>query len=171
LVIKKKNVSVNEKIDAPSVRLIDAEGEQVGVVNTSDALQRAQESGLDLVEVSPNAKPPVCKIMDFGKFKYELAKKEKENRKKQHVIITKEVRFRPKTDEHDFEFKVKHARKFLENGHRVKATVMFRGRENAHREYGQRVLDKFKKALEDIAKIEKDSKLEGGQLVLFLTKK
>ena len=134
-------------------------------------MQRAAESGLDPVEVSPNAKPPVCKIMDFGKFKYELAKKEKENRKKQHVIITKEVRFRPKTDEHDFEFKVRHARKFLESGHRVKATVRFRGRENAHREYGQRVLDKFKKALEDIAKIEIDSKLEGGQLVLFLTKK
>ena len=134
-------------------------------------MQRAQESGLDLVEVSPNAKPPVCKIMDFGKFKYELAKKEKENRKKQHVIITKEIRFRPKTDEHDFDFKVRHARKFLESGHRVKATVMFRGREKAHREYGKRVLDKFIKALEDIAKIEADSKLEGGQMVLFLTKK
>lgn len=171
MAIKKKNVSINEEIDAPSVRLIDAEGEQRGIVSTSEALQLAEESGLDLVEVSPNAKPPVCKIMDFGKFKYELAKKEKENRKKQHVIITKEVRFRPKTDEHDFEFKVRHARKFLDAGHRVKATVMFRGRENAHREYGQRVLDRFKKALEDIAKIEKDSKLEGGQLVLFMTKK
>jgi len=171
LAIKKKNVSINEEIGVPSVRLIDAEGQQVGIVDTAEALRRAEESGLDLVEVSPNAKPPVCKIMDFGKFKYELAKKEKENRKKQHVIITKEVRFRPKTDEHDFEFKVRHARKFLEAGHRVKATVMFRGRENAHREYGQRVLDKFKKSLEDIAKIEKDSKLEGGQLVLFMTKK
>jgi translation initiation factor IF-3 len=171
LAIKKKNVSINEEIDVPSVRLIDAEGQQAGIVNTSEALQLAEESGLDLVEVSPNAKPPVCKIMDFGKFKYELAKKEKENRKKQHVIVTKEVRFRPKTDEHDFEFKVRHARKFLDAGHRVKATVMFRGRENAHREYGQRVLDKFKLALEDIAKIEKDSKLEGGQLVLFMTKK
>ncbi len=171
MAIKKKNVSINEEIGVPSVRLIDAEGQQVGIVDTAEALRRAEESGLDLVEVSPNAKPPVCKIMDFGKFKYELAKKEKENRKKQHVIITKEVRFRPKTDEHDFEFKVRHARKFLEAGHRVKATVMFRGRENAHREYGQRVLDKFKKSLEDIAKIEKDSKLEGGQLVLFMTKK
>ena len=171
MAIKKKNVSINEEIDVPSVRLIDAEGQQAGIVNTSEALQLAEESGLDLVEVSPNAKPPVCKIMDFGKFKYELAKKEKENRKKQHVIVTKEVRFRPKTDEHDFEFKVRHARKFLDAGHRVKATVMFRGRENAHREYGQRVLDKFKLALEDIAKIEKDSKLEGGQLVLFMTKK
>ena len=126
---------------------------------------------MDLVELSPNAKPPVCKIMDYGKYKYELAKKEKENRKKQHVIVTKEIRLRPKTDDHDFEFKLRHARKFLEQGNRVKATVMFRGRENAHREYGQRVLDRFKDALDDIAKIEKDTKLEGGQLVLFMTKK
>jgi translation initiation factor IF-3 len=124
-----------------------------------------------LVEVSPNAAPPVCKIMDFGKFKYELAKKEKENRKKQHVVVTKEIRLRPKTDEHDFEFKVKHARKFLEEGNRVKVTVMFRGRENAHREYGELLLNRLKESLEDIAKIEKDTKLEGGQLILFLTKK
>lgn len=151
--------------------MIDLEGNQVGVVITSEALRRADEAGLDLVEVSPNSNPPVCKIMDYGKYKYELAKKEKENRKKQHVIVTKEIRFRPKTDDHDFEFKTRHARKFLEQGNRVKATVMFRGRENAHREYGQRILDRFKENLDDIAKIEKDTKLEGGQLVLFLTKK
>ncbi|MBN1561464.1 translation initiation factor IF-3 [candidate division KSB1 bacterium] len=162
---------MNDEIDAPQVRLIDADGQQIGVVSSSEAMTRAEEAGLDLVELSPNAKPPVCKVMDFGKYKYELAKKEKENRKKQHVIVTKEVRFRPKTDEHDFEFKVRHARKFLEQGNRVKATVMFRGRENAHREYGQRILDKFIEAVEDIAKIEKDTKLEGGQLVLFVTKK
>jgi len=140
-------------------------------MSVSEAIKKAEEAGLDLVELAPSAKPPVCKIMDFGKYKYELAKKEKENRKKQHVIVTKEVRFRPKTDDHDFDFKVRHARKFLEQGNRVKATVMFRGRENAHREYGQMVLDKFKEALDDIAKIEKDTKLEGGQLVLFMTKK
>lgn len=171
MTIKKKSVRINAEIDVPSVRLIDEEGEQLGVVDCSEALAKAEAIGLDLVELAPNAKPPVCKIMDFGKYKYELAKKEKENRKKQHVIVTKEVRFRPKTDEHDFDFKVRHARKFLEAGNRVKATVMFRGRENAHREYGQKVLDKFKDALEDIAKIEKDTKLEGGQLVLFMTKK
>jgi len=153
------------------VRLIGEDGEQLGVVSVSEALAKAEEAGLDLVELAPNANPPVCRVMDYGKFKYEIAKKEKENRKKQHVIVTKEVRFRPKTDEHDFDFKVRHARKFLEAGNRVKATVMFRGRENAHREYGQKVLDKFKEALEDIAKIEKDTKLEGGQLVLFMTKK
>ncbi|RPI02342.1 MAG: translation initiation factor IF-3 [Calditrichaeota bacterium] len=162
---------VNEEIDARSVRLIGINGEQIGVISRGDALRKAAEEGYDLVEVSPNSVPPVCKIMDFGKFKYELAKKEKENRKKQHVIVTKEIRLRPKTDDHDFEFKTRHARKFLEQGNRVKATVMFRGRENAHREYGEQVLERFKQSLEDIAKIEKDTKLEGGQLIVFLTKK
>lgn len=131
----------------------------------------ADEAGLDLVEISPTAVPPVCKIMDFGKYKYELAKKEKDSRKKQHVIVTKEIRLRPKTEEHDFLFKVKHARKFIEEGNRVKATVMFRGRENAHREFGEAVLERLKKELEDIAKVEKDTKFEGGQLILYLTKK
>lgn len=131
----------------------------------------AEEAGLDLVEISPTAIPPVCKIMDFGKFKYELSKKEKDSKKKQHVIVTKEIRLRPKTEEHDFQFKVKHARKFLEEGNRVKATVMFRGRENAHREFGEAVLERLKKELEDIAKVEKDTKLEGGQLILYLMKK
>lgn len=124
-----------------------------------------------MVEISPNSTPPVCKIMDYGKFKYELAKKEKETKKKQHVVVTKEIRLRPKIEEHDFEFKLRHARKFLEAGHRVKATVMFRGRENAHKEYGERVLDKFSEALDDIAKIDKEAKMEGGQLVIFFTKK
>ena len=151
--------------------MIDENGTQVGVVNINVALTKADEAGFDLVEVSPNSNPPVCKIMDYGKFKYELAKKEKETKKKQHVVITKEIRLRPKIEEHDFEFKLRHARKFLEAGHRVKATVMFRGRENAHREYGERVLNRFGEALEDIAKIDKEAKLEGGQLVIFFTKK
>jgi len=124
-----------------------------------------------LVEISPNSTPPVCKIMDYGKFKYELAKKEKETKKKQHIVVTKEIRLRPKIEEHDFEFKLRHARKFLESGHRVKATVMFRGRENAHKEYGERVLDRFSEGLDDIAKIDKEAKLEGGHLVMFFTKK
>ncbi len=171
MVIKKKQISINDQIEAPSVRVISADGEQVGVITKQEALQRAESVGLDLVEVSPNAKPPVCKIMDFGKYKYEMAKKEKETKKKQHVVVTKEIRLRPKIEEHDFEFKLRHARKFLEAGHRVKATVFFRGRENAHREYGERVLDRFTKALEDIAKIEKDARLEGGQLIMFFTKK
>ncbi len=171
MVIKKKQISINDQIEAPSVRVISSDGEQLGVITKQEALQRAEAAGLDLVEVSPNAKPPVCKIMDFGKYKYEMAKKEKETKKKQHVVITKEIRLRPKIEEHDFEFKLRHARKFLEAGHRVKATVLFRGRENAHREYGERVLDRFTEALGDIAKIEKDARLEGGQLIMFFTKK
>ena len=134
-------------------------------------MRQAAEAGLDLVEVSHNADPPVCKIMDFGKYKYELAKKEKETKKKQHVIVTKEIRLRPKIEEHDFEFKMRHARKFLESGFRVKATVMFRGREMVHREYGTILLDRMKNELEDIAKIEKDAKMEGGQLIMYMTKK
>jgi len=109
--------------------------------------------------------------MDYGKYKYELAKKEKENRKKQHTVVTKEIRFRPKTDDHDYEFKMRHARKFIEQGNRVKATVRFRGRENVHREYGAELLDRFKSDMDDIAKVEVDTKLEGGQMILFLVKK
>ncbi len=126
---------------------------------------------MDIVEVSPNSDPPVVKIMDFGKYKYELAKKEKETKKKQHVIVTKEIRLRPKTEEHDFEFKVRHAIKFINAGNRVKATVRFRGRENAHREYGERVLQRFVEELDDVAKVESEMKMEGGQLVVFFLKK
>jgi len=140
-------------------------------VNPDEGLEKADEAGLDLVEVSPNSKPPVCKIMDYGKYKYELAKKEKEKRKKQHTVVTKEIRLRPKTDEHDFQFKMRHARKFIESGNRLKATVMFRGRENAHREIGAELLNRLKEELSDIAKVEKDTKLEGGQLILYMVKK
>jgi len=136
-----------------------------------DALQKAKDAGLDLVEVSPDAKPPVCKIMDFGKYKYELSKREKETKKKQHVIITKEIRLRPKIEEHDFQFKLRHARNFIEAGNRVKATVMFRGREMAHREYGVKVLERFQEEIEDVAKVEKAAKMEGGKLIIFFTKK
>lgn len=140
-------------------------------MNPDEGLEKADEAGLDLVEVSPNSKPPVCKIMDYGKYKYELAKKEKEKRKKQHTVVTKEIRLRPKTDEHDFQFKMRHARKFIESGNRLKATVMFRGRENAHREIGAELLNRLKEELSDIAKVEKDTKLEGGQLILYMVKK
>jgi translation initiation factor IF-3 len=153
------------------VRLIDEEGSQVGIVHVREALQRAENVGLDLVEVSPNASPPVCRLMDFGKYKYELSKKEKETKKKQHVIVTKEIRLRPKIETHDFDFKVRHARKFLEAGNRVKATVMFRGREMAHQEFGFKIMEKFAEAVEDIAKVEREAKMEGGQLNAFFTKK
>jgi translation initiation factor IF-3 len=153
------------------VRLIDEEGEQVGIITRAEALKRADEAGLDLVEVSPNSDPPVCKIMNFGKYKYELAKKEKENKKKQHTIVTKEIRLRPKLEEHDFIFKMRHARKFLEAGHRVKATVLFRGREMAHREYGIHVLERLQEELDDIAKVENEPRMEGGQLTAYFFKK
>ena len=153
------------------MRLIDEEGEQVGIITRAEALKRADEAGLDLVEVSPNSDPPVCKIMNFGKYKYELAKKEKENKKKQHTIVTKEIRLRPKIEEHDFIFKMRHARKFLEAGHRVKATVLFRGREMAHREYGIRVLERLQEELDDIAKVENEPRMEGGQLIAYFFKK
>ncbi len=141
------------------------------MVSRSDALRRAESAGLDLVEVSPNSAPPVCKIMDFGKFKYELSKKEKETRKKQHVISTKEIRMRPKIEEHDFEFKIKHARKFLLEGDRVRASVQFKGREMIHQEFGRKILERFIEGLQDIAKTEKDPVMEGGQLVVFFVKK
>lgn len=155
----------------PVVRLIDENGGQVGLVKINEALRKAEAAGFDLVEISPNSDPPVCKIMDFGKFKYELAKKEKETKKKQHVIVTKEIRLRPKIEEHDFDFKVKHARKFLEEGNRVKASVQFKGREMIHQEFGRRVMENFTKALEDIAKFDKEPAMEGGTLVVIYTKK
>ncbi len=155
----------------PVVRLIDENAGQVGLVKINDALKKAEAAGFDLVEISPNSDPPVCKIMDFGKFKYELAKKEKETKKKQHVIVTKEIRLRPKIEEHDFDFKVKHARKFLEEGNRVKASVQFKGREMIHQEFGRRVMENFTKALEDIAKFDKEPAMEGGTLVVIYTKK
>lgn len=153
------------------MRLIDENGGQLGLIKIDEALKKAEAAGFDLVEISPNSDPPVCKIMDFGKFKYELAKKEKETKKKQHVILTKEIRLRPKIEEHDFDFKVKHARKFLEEGNRVKASVMFKGREMIHQEFGKRVMDNFTKALEDIAKYDKEPTMEGGTLVVVYTKK
>jgi len=151
--------------------LIDEEGNQIGIVNISEALKRATQAGYDLVEVSPNATPPVCKIMDFGKYKYELGKKEKQTKKKQHVIQVKEIRLRPKIETHDYEFKMRHARKFIEAGNRVKATVLFRGREMAHQEFGARILERLARDLEDIAKIDRPMKKEGKNLIMYLAKK
>ncbi|MCB1213934.1 MAG: translation initiation factor IF-3, partial [Deltaproteobacteria bacterium] len=135
---------------------------------TAKALQMAQDQGLDLVEVSPNAKPPVCKIMDYGKHKYELAKKQKEARKHQVVVVTKELKFRPTTDDHDFEFKVRNARKFLEHGNKVKLSLRFRGREMAHRELGMELLKRIFEKLKDIAQIEAEAKMEGRQLMMMV---
>lgn len=126
----------------------------------------AEQEGLDLVEISPDAKPPVCKVLDFGKYRYEISKKEKDSKKKQHVIILKEIRLRPRTEDHDLEFKIKHARKFLDQKNKVKFTVMFRGREMAYKEFGEKLLDRVVEKLDDIAKIETDKKFEGRSLTM-----
>lgn len=131
----------------------------------------ADKEGLDLVEISPDAEPPVCKVLDYGKFRYEISKKEKDSKKKQHVIVLKEIRLRPRTEDHDLEFKIKHARKFIEQKNKVKFTVMFRGREMAYKEFGERLLDRVVEKLEDIAKVEMDKKFEGRSLTMTFVNK
>jgi translation initiation factor IF-3 len=149
------------------VRVIDDEGLQLGVMTPQEALQIARSRTRDLIEIVPNADPPVCKIMDFGKYKYELAKKEKLQRKHQHVAQVKEIRFHPNTDVHDFEFKTRHARRFIDEGHKVKATVVFKGREITYQEQGRGVLDRFTEKIIDIAKIDQPMKLEGRHLIMI----
>lgn len=143
----------------------------MGIMPVTQALRLAEEKGLDLVEVAPNANPPVCRIMDYGKYKYEQSKKEKSHKKKQAATQVKEIRLRPKIEEHDYEFKLKHARKFLEGGHKVKATVMFRGREMAHQEFGHALIKRFIEDLADIAKVVREPTMEGRQIVVYLVKK
>ncbi len=147
--------------------MIDDEGLQLGVMTPQEALQIARSRTRDLIEIVPNADPPVCKIMDFGKYKYELAKKEKLQRKHQHVAQVKEIRFHPNTDVHDFEFKTRHARRFIDEGHKVKATVVFKGREITYQEQGRGVLDRFTEKIIDIAKIDQPMKLEGRHLIMI----
>ena len=153
------------------MRLIGPDGTQIGIVSIREAKSRAEEAGLDLVEIAPNVDPPVCKIMDFGKFRYEQSKKERDQRKKQHVIHVKEIRLRPKTDEHDMMHKIRHARQFLEDGNRLKITIMFRGREMIYKEFGYKLLDRVKEELSDIAKLEKGPVEEGRNIVAFFMKK
>ena len=142
------------------MRVIDDEGNQLGILSTADALNRAVETGFDLVEVSPQADPPVCRIMDYGKYKYQMAKRASEAKAKQVRVELKEIKMRPKTDEHDFQFKIKHARRFLEEGNKVKLTIMFRGRENAHPDQGLKQLDRAVEALQDLGQVEsKPSKM------------
>lgn len=153
------------------MRVIDAEGGQVGILNRNEAIDLAVKQGLDLVEVSPEASPPVCKILDYGKYKYKLSKKEKTTKKKQHSVQIKEIRFRPKIEEHDFNFKTSNARKFLEKGQKVKVTVQFRGREMAHLDFAKNLLQRVSAELEDIAKIDRDAQMEGRMMIMYLTKK
>ena len=162
---------INEQIRDKEVRLIGEDGEQLGIVQVKDALRMAQEAELDLVKIAPTAKPPVCKIIDYGKYRYELARKEKEARKKQKVIEIKEVRLSPNIDTNDLNTKVGAARKFLEKGDKVKVTLRFRGREMAHMYKSKYILDDFAESLKDIAVIDKPSKVEGRSMVMFFNAK
>jgi translation initiation factor IF-3 len=163
-----KRVRVNRQIRISPVRVIAPDGAQLGIMEVDAALASAVEQGLDLVEVAPLARPPVVRIMDYGKYKFEMAKQARVAKKKQHIILLKEVKYRPGIEEHDFETKTRHARRFLEEGNKVKVTLMFRGRQIAHPELGKAVVDRVAQQLTDIAKIETDAKLEGKALTMIL---
>lgn len=162
---------INEQIRDKEVRLVGEEGQQLGIMDTKEAMRLAREAELDLVKIAPGAKPPVCKIIDYGKYRYELVRKEKEAKKKQKVIDVKEVRLSPNIDVNDLNTKVGAARKFIEKGNKVKVTLRFRGREMAHMHASRHILDDFAKQLEDIAVVDKPAKVEGRSLMMFLTEK
>lgn len=162
---------INHRIKVTPVRVIDEDGGQVGIIPTTEALERAREIGLDLVEIAPTSKPPVCRIMDYGRYKYEQSKKDKLAKKKQHTSQLKEMRYRPKIDEHDYDFKTKHVRGFLESGCKVKAFVFFRGREMAHQELGRRVLDRLIDEMKDIANVDIKPTMEGRKMNMILAPK
>lgn len=166
--ISNNDLQVNEQIRDREVRLIGADGSQLGIMSARDAQKAADEAGLDLVKISPKAVPPVCKIVDYGKYRYELARKEKEQKKKQHAAELKEIRFSPNIDTNDLNTKTAAARKFLTKGDKVKVTLRFRGREMAHMKESRHILDEFAEALSDIAVVEKAPKVEGRQLSLVL---
>ena len=162
---------INEQIRDREVRLIGPDGEQIGVVSSREAQKIADEAGLDLVKIAPNAKPPVCKIIDYGKYRYELARKEKEAKKKQKTIDVKEVRLSPNIDKNDLNTKVNQARKFLSKGDKVKVTLRFRGRELAHVNSSKVILEEFAEQLSDVAVVDKQPKFEGRSMIMFLTEK
>jgi translation initiation factor IF-3 len=168
---REKRVRVNRQIRISPVRVIGANGDQLGVLAVDEALALAEERGLDLVEVAPTARPPVVKIMDYGKFKFEEAKAARAAKKKQHVIQVKEVKYRPGIDDHDFDFKTRHAREFLQEGNKVKVTMMFRGRQMARPDMGKAVLDRVAEALADVGKVEFEAKLEGRNMTMVLAPK
>ncbi|RHP24822.1 translation initiation factor IF-3 [Clostridium sp. AM27-31LB] len=162
---------INERIRDREVRLVSESGEQLGIMSSREALKLAREADLDLVKIAPNAKPPVCKIIDYGKYRYELARKEKEAKKKQKTMEVKEVRLSPNIDTNDLNTKANQARKFITKGDKVKVTLRFRGREMAHVNYSKQILDSFYERLEDIAVVDKNPKMEGRSMVMFLSQK
>ena len=161
-------VRVNRDIRAREVRLIDSEGQQAGIVPLEEALRSAEESGLDLVEVAPNSIPPVCRIMDYGKYRYQQAKKTKDAKKKQTVIHVKEVKLRPKTEEHDIQYKIAHLKRFLSEGNRAKVTIQFRGREIAHPDLAHRVVERVMEGVEGIGVVDQHPKMEGRRMIFVL---
>ena len=162
---------INEQIRDKEVRVIGTDGEQLGIMSAKEALNLAEEAGVDLVKIAPTAKPPVCKIVDYGKYKYELTRKEKEAKKKQKVIETKEIRLSPNIDTNDLNTKINAARKFISKGDKVKVTLRFRGREMAHMANSKHILDDFAEALSDVATVDKAPKVEGRSMAMFLTEK
>ena len=162
---------MNDEIRVSPVRLIDNEGEQLGVVSIEEAREAAQERGLDLVEVAPDARPPVVRLLDYGRYKYEQAKAEKAAKKKQHKVEVKQVKFRPKIEEHDFNFKTRHAREFIDEGNKVKVTIMFRYRELRRPELGEELLDRIVEELDDVAQVQSRSGLEGRNMTMVLVPK
>ncbi len=159
---------MNYEINVPQVRLVGPDGEMIGIVSAREAMSRAEETGFDLVEISPNADPPVCKLLDFGKFKYEQQKKKNEARKKQKIIEVKEIKLRPNIDDHDYDVKMRAATGFLDEGDKVKVTMRFRGREMMHQDLGMNVLMRVKEQLDPLAKVEQTPQLEGRQMTMVL---
>ncbi|MBC7344924.1 MAG: translation initiation factor IF-3 [Clostridia bacterium] len=164
-----KNLRVNEEIRAREIRLISPEGEQLGIVSVMEGLRAAQERGMDLVEVAPNAKPPVCRIMDYGKFRYEQSKREREARKKQRIINIKEVKLRLGIEKHDFEVKARNTARFLQDGDKVKVTIMFRGREISHADLGKQLCTRLAEEVSPFGLVERPPKVEGRNMVMILT--
>lgn len=163
------DLMINEQIRDKEVRLIGPDGEQLGIMSAKEAYFKAKDANLDLVKIAPTAKPPVCKIIDYGKYRYELARKAKEAKKKQKTVETKEIRLSPNIDTNDLNTKVNQARKFLSKGAKVKVSLRFRGREMAHRDVGREILDSFYKELEDVSTVDKPAKMEGRSMVMFLS--
>ena len=163
-----KGPKYNNRINSPEVQVISSNGENLGILNTNEAIAMAKEEGLDLIEIAPNAKPPVCKIMDMGKFKYDAQKKANKAKKKQKIVLLKEIKLRPVTETHDYDFKVKNAKKFITKGDKVKFTIKFKGRELQHSHLGNELMNKIKEDMKDVGKVEMDPKFEGKQMTMVI---
>ena len=165
---KDKGPRSNNRISSPEVQVIGSDGENIGIINTNEAISMAKEQGLDLIEIAPNAKPPVCKIIDMGKFKYDAQKKANVAKKKQKIVLLKEIKMRPVKETHDYDFKVKNAKKFIGKGDKVKFTIRFKGRELQHSHLGRELMDKIKADMQDIGKVELHPKFDGKQMIMVI---